>query len=173
MHLFTAQIGDKLEVKSFFADGSPCKNCDITVLDANDKEILKGKTDEKGKFTFSLPQNIEKVKIILLAEEGHIVKKTINISALTKEKKVMSKIKNMPQIVEGKDVPQKENFIETCKAMEEEVISLKSEIQALREELLSLRKDIQRFAFRDILGALGYILGIFAIIYFIKKRHAP
>ncbi|MGB9761669.1 MAG: hypothetical protein ACPLWD_04175, partial [Caldimicrobium thiodismutans] len=61
INLFITQVEDRIEGEGFFADGSPCKNCEITVFDPSEKEILKIKTDEKGRFSFSLPQKVEKV----------------------------------------------------------------------------------------------------------------
>ncbi|MGC8872615.1 MAG: hypothetical protein ACP5QC_07090 [Caldimicrobium sp.] len=172
IHLFITQVEDRIEGEGFFADGSPCKNCEITVFDPSEKEILKIKTDEKGKFSFSLPQKVEKVKVILSAGEGHIVEQTVTLKTVGKEKKVMPKIEADKKRERENNSLHDEKLKETSTGFDERFIKLEAEVKALREEILSLRKDLQKIAYRDILGALGYLLGIFAIIYFIKNRNS-
>jgi len=172
INLFITQVENRLEGEGFFADGSPCKNCEITVFDPSEKEILKIKTDEKGKFSFSLPEKVERVKIILSAGEGHIVEKTVTIKRESKEKKDISKIEADKKRERENNLLVDEKLKESFTELNSRIINLEAEVKALREEMLNLRKDMQKIAYRDILGALGYLLGIFAIIYFIKKRHA-
>ncbi len=172
INLFITQVEDRIEGEGFFADGSPCKNCEITVFDPSEKEILKIKTDEKGKFSFSLPQKVERVKIILSAGEGHIVEKTVTIKRESKEKKDISKIEADKKRESENNLLVDEKLKESFTELNSRIINLEAEVKALREEMLNLRKDMQKIAYRDIIGALGYLLGIFAIIYFIKKRHA-
>ena len=172
IHLFITQVENRIEGEGFFADGSPCKNCEITVFDPSEKEILKIKTDEKGKFSFSLPEKVERVKIILSAGEGHIVEKTVTIKRESKEKKDISKIEADKKRESENNLLVDEKLKESFTELNSRIINLEAEVKALREEMLNLRKDMQKIAYRDILGALGYLLGIFAIIYFIKKRHA-
>ncbi|MGC9017459.1 MAG: emp24/gp25L/p24 family protein [Caldimicrobium sp.] len=172
INLFITQVEDRIEGEGFFADGSPCKNCEITVFDPSEKEILKIKTDEKGKFSFSLPEKVERVKIILSAGEGHIVEKTVTIKRESKEKKVMPKIEADKKRESENNLLVDEKLKESFTELNSRIINLEAEVKALREEMLNLRKDMQKIAYRDIIGALGYLLGIFAIIYFIKKRHA-
>ncbi|MGC8966580.1 MAG: emp24/gp25L/p24 family protein [Caldimicrobium sp.] len=172
INLFITQVEDRIEGEGFFADGSPCKNCEITVFDPSEKEILKIKTDEKGKFSFSLPEKVERVKIILSAGEGHIVEKTVTIKRESKEKKDISKIEADKKRERENNLLVDEKLKESFTELNSRIINLEAEVKALREEMLNLRKDMQKIAYRDIIGALGYLLGIFAIIYFIKKRHA-
>ncbi|MGC9110008.1 MAG: emp24/gp25L/p24 family protein [Caldimicrobium sp.] len=172
INLFITQVEDRIEGEGFFADGSPCKNCEITVFDPSEKEILKIKTDEKGKFSFSLPEKVERVKIILSAGEGHIVEKTVTIKRESKEKKDISKIEADKKRESENNLLVDEKLKESFTELNSRIINLEAEVKALREEMLNLRKDMQKIAYRDIIGALGYLLGIFAIIYFIKKRHA-
>jgi nickel transport protein len=172
INLFITQVEDRIEGEGFFADGSPCKNCEITVFDPSEKEILKTKTDEKGRFSFSLPQKLEKVKVILSAGEGHIIEQTVTFKTASKEKKVMPKIEVDKKRERENNSLHDEKLKESSTGFDERIIKLEVEVKALREEILSLRKDLHKIAYRDILGALGYLLGIFAIIYFFKNRNS-
>ena len=172
INLFITQVENRLEGEGFFADGSPCKNCEITVFDPSEKEILKIKTDEKGKFSFSLPEKVERVKIILSAGEGHIVEKTVTIKRESKEKKDISKIEADKKRESENNLLVDEKLKESFTELNSRIINLEAEVKALREEMLNLRKDMQKIAYRDIIGALGYLLGIFAIIYFFKNRNS-
>ncbi len=56
---------------SKFSGGKRAKNSNVTVFDADDKILLKGKTDEKGEFSFPVPESGRGLKIVLEASMGH------------------------------------------------------------------------------------------------------
>lgn len=169
VNLFTNQLGNKLEGNAFFADGSPCRNCEIKILDSKDKEILKSKTDEKGKFSFLIPDRLSEIKIHLSAGEGHIVEKRLTLKINSKERGNFSLSQNPKELLPIKQIS-KDNH-EFYKNLEEKISNLEDEVRVLREEVFNMRKEIQKISYRDITGVIGYILGVFAIIYFIKIKN--
>ncbi|MEZ0343752.1 MAG: emp24/gp25L/p24 family protein [Caldimicrobium sp.] len=164
-------MGNRVEGEAFFADGSPCLSCEIRVLDLNGKEILKRKTDEKGKFSFSIPSGVSEIKILLSAGEGHLVEKRLTLKTNYQKKGDLLNSQTLKGPFLTKPISRDEK--EVYKNLEEKISKLEDEVKALREEVLNMRKEIQKIYYRDIIGAIGYILGIFAIIYFIKKKTNP
>jgi len=181
VNLFVTKIGKTLEVTGFFPDGSPCKNCEIKLFDKRGNLMANYKTDEEGKAKVTLPEGKSKIKVVLYAGEGHEVAKEIalekKISNLDKPKESKNFKEEAQSSKIGKDKGAKDeeklSTKEGSKDIEEKLSSLRDELSALREEVTSLRKDLQRIYFRDLLGGAGYILGLFAIIYFIKNYKKP
>jgi len=179
VNLFVTKIGKALEVTGFFPDGSPCKNCEIKLFDEKGNLMAHYKTDEEGKAKVPLPEGKSKVKVVLSAGEGHevskeiVLEKNLSNSEKSKEsKRLKEEAQSFKKDKEAKD-EEKLSAKESSKDIEEKLSSLRDEVSALREEVTSLRKDLQRIYFRDLLGGAGYILGLFAIIYFIKNYKKP
>jgi len=61
--------GKTLHVKSYFTKSSFCQNCQIEILDKNEKILFKGVTDKKGEATF--PFTTKNVYIDVVASMGH------------------------------------------------------------------------------------------------------
>lgn len=61
--------GKTLHIKSYFTKSSFCQNCQVEILDEDEKILFKGSTDEKGEASF--PFTSKKVYIDVLASIGH------------------------------------------------------------------------------------------------------
>ena len=62
--------GDTVYVDSRYHGGEKVKAGNIIVTDPQGHELVKGKTDENGEFSFTGPKKAE-LKIVLLTGEGH------------------------------------------------------------------------------------------------------
>gem|GEM_PF-543605 len=62
--------GDTVYVESKFSGGKRVKAGEIIVTDPQGNELLSGRTNENGEFSFKVPKKSE-LKIILLAGTGH------------------------------------------------------------------------------------------------------
>ena len=70
VNLFAWVEGDMVYVESKFSGGRRVNAGKITVLDSQGTELLSGTTNEKGEFSFKVPQKTE-LKIVLVAGTGH------------------------------------------------------------------------------------------------------
>ncbi|MCM8806602.1 MAG: hypothetical protein NC926_01395 [Candidatus Omnitrophica bacterium] len=155
INIFTYKEGEKIYVESYFPDGKPVKKGKIEVYNENGEKIIEGQTDENGVFSFNIPEN-KKIKIILTGDAGH---KTETFMELVKEiKKEGSNFKK-----------------ETFKSMEldkEEIKKILEEVleKKMNEFLKEYRKEREKEKFKDIVGGIGYILGIFGIYLYFRKK---
>jgi nickel transport protein len=62
--------GNQVHVEAYFSGGSKVKNARIVVMDANEQQLLEGKTDENGQFNFT-PPNRDDMTIVLIVDGGH------------------------------------------------------------------------------------------------------
>jgi nickel transport protein len=70
VNVFAWVEGDKVFVECKYPDGTKVNEGVIRVLDSAGKELLNGKTNDKGEFSFKVPK-IDDLKIVLEAGMGH------------------------------------------------------------------------------------------------------
>jgi hypothetical protein len=68
--LFAWVEGDTIHVESKFSGGKRVNAGKITVLDSDGGELLSGKTNENGEFSFKIPKKTD-LKIVIDTGEGH------------------------------------------------------------------------------------------------------
>ncbi len=70
LNVFALYEGQTLQVSSYFASGSGCRECDVTVTDTQGKVLATGRTDKNGEF--DTPLSPVAVKITVDAGSGHM-----------------------------------------------------------------------------------------------------
>lgn len=139
LNLFLNQEGNKVYVSSYFATGSFCKNCEVTIRNAEGEVLQKGKTDKNGEFIIDklAPKIFVDVKTI----EGHAAENVLNI----------------------------EETIEKKEEKIEEITSLKKEIERLKTQNKLLEEKVKTNDLIKMIFSLFIIAGIFFILKRIKK----
>jgi len=167
VNVFAYVEGDKVYSESYFNDGKKCVDSKIEVFDNQENKLLEGITDENGEFSFKTPQEEGELKIVLTASMGHRAEYTISADELGDTVGVGSV---------------KEEFEEPVSVISPEVPSFDlKEIQLLIEESLDKKlepilREIKRsqehkITPTEIIGGIGYIIGIFGIIaYFLSRK---
>jgi len=74
--IFAWVEGDTVHTQSKFSGGRTVKGCMVVVCDSAGKQLLEGKTDENGEFSFKVPQKTA-LKVVLKASMGHLAEWTI------------------------------------------------------------------------------------------------
>ncbi len=158
VNVFAYVEGGKVYTESYFSDGTPCKKSKIEVYDQSGNKILEGITDEKGNFSFPVPGKGE-IKIVLLASMGHRAETTLSAEDM------MGAEEPEPTTSEA-STPSGRNLTtdELKKAIGE----------AVREGINPLVREIQeeknRIRISDVIGGIGYIIGIWGTISLILSR---
>lgn len=148
VNIFAYKEGGEIITESYFRNGTPARDAKIEVYKREGKKILEGKTDEKGKFSFSITDEEVELKIVLLAGMGHRAETTISVEGASDKKE------------EKTTIEEEEIKLIVKKAVEEAVFPV---IKMLEEER-------RRIRFLDIVSGIGYILGISGIAFFLYKR---
>ncbi|MFN4226708.1 MAG: hypothetical protein ACK4F0_01010 [Candidatus Ratteibacteria bacterium] len=159
INIFSYKEGEKIFVEGYFADGKPCKNSQVIVYDENQKEILKGKTNEEGIFSFDIPET-SKIKVVLIADVGHKVETEMQLKEKETEKRIVKEEKKAEQ----KQIQINIDEEKIRKIVEE---SIEREINKILKEI---EKEKQKVKIQDIIGGFGYILGIFGIFLYLRNR---
>ncbi|MDI6775727.1 MAG: hypothetical protein QMD03_00555 [Syntrophales bacterium] len=181
--------------ESYFVDGTKCKNSLIEVFDERaGTRLLEGKTDENGKFSFKIPK-VTSLKLVLHASMGHQNEYTLSEDEVreamgegqrpqgarqskeTKTGKETSKSSSQPERVSTKSRGKMDREVtDIGRGMSE------SEMEALMERvidrklkpvigmLVKLRENNEKPGFTEIVGGIGYIVGLMGVAMYLKRR---
>lgn len=144
--VYAWQEGSEVHAEGYFADGSRCLECRVEVLEANTGELLlEGKTDSGGTFTFESP-GAASIRVVVHAGPGHMGE-----YVLAKE--------------DAAEAPQPPGAGEEALAEE-----ARRKIDDLTKELRRLREEARRPGLTEIVGGIGWIVGILGLIAYLKSR---
>ena len=170
----------KTEVK--FSGGRPAKNAQITVTSVLDKqELLTGTTDGKGLFSFPIPDAAKKnqynLEITVNSGDGHKNSWLLNaadyLHATEKTPRHQSESPSPSPLQAAKQVPPEQQN-STVVAIDREELSQIIE-SALDRKLGPIKRSLAKQqenkpSLQDILGGIGYILGLAGIAAYFKSQ---
>jgi len=179
--IFAWVEGDTVYTESKFSGGRKAKNAPVEVYDARGNKLLEGKTDNNGEFFFKAPRKTE-LKIVLLAGMGHKAEWTIPIEEFEgnnfeyTEKTVPREPTTTKPGKIKKSVPVFREDASTSPCLASEDIQDAVE-KALDKKLKPVIKKLNKLshdhgpAASDIIGGIGYIIGLVGIgAYFNYRR---
>ncbi|MGQ9570623.1 MAG: hypothetical protein ACUVUQ_07240 [Thermodesulfovibrionales bacterium] len=170
--------------ESYFVDGSKCKNSILEVFDEKDKtKLLEGKTDDEGKFSFKIPK-VTSLKLVLHASMGHQaefivgedeVKEAMGVKHLPKSAYVKVPSKSEGSAItktQKKETPEVSEFRGISESEIEAVVegAVDKKIQPVMRMLVKMQESSEKPRINDIIGGIGYIIGILGIIAYFKAR---
>ncbi len=163
VNIFAYVENDTVYTESYFSDGKKVKNGEVAVYDSSGNKALEGKTDKNGLFKFKTPKK-DNLKIVINASMGHKGSYTISKDefpdfAEEKKRKISKYQEFKTKEVSRVDLDQIREIVDN--SLDEKLIPLVKE----------LRRQEKKISFTEIIGGIGYIFGIFGIIfYFISRR---
>jgi len=168
VNIFTYVEGDKVYTESYFNDGKKCVDSKIEVFDNQGNILLEGLTDEEGMFSFEIPSEdvIDgDLKVVLTASMGHRAEYIIRADELRDvaeliEEKLEEPVTVLSPEVSSFDLKEIQSLIED--ALDKKLEPIMREIKKSQEDSISPT---------EIIGGIGYIVGIFGIIaYFLSRK---
>ena len=165
VYLFAWVEGDTVYTESYFRGKKKVRGGLIKVLDPSGKELLEGKTNENGEFSFKIPQKTD-LRIILDATMGHraefnlktdeIPEIAVRTDLATQNKE--SQVPFHPDV----QVDMEQIRIVMEKAIDERMKPVLRKLARLQEE--------KGPGLTDIIGGIGYIFGLMGLILYFKSR---
>ena len=171
VNIFAYVEGDRVYTESYFNDGKKCVDSKIEVFDNQGNKLLEGLTDEEGMFSFKIPPEdvIDgDLKIILTASMGHRAEYIIradelgDVSGLIEEK-IEEPVSPVSPEISSVDLKEIQSLKED---------TLDEKLKPIIREMREIRKSQEdRISPTEIIGGIGYIIGIFGIIaYFLSRK---
>ena len=167
VYLFAWVEGDTVYTDSYFSGKKKVQDGIIRVFD-KDKELLHGKTNEKGEFSFEIPGDISisGLKLVLESSMGHRGEYLLAGDELPGYKdetgQISGNIKN-----EISSSPKVSADIKEIKEMMEELLDAR--LKPISRSLAKIQED-KGPGFTETVGGIGYIFGIMGIFLYIKSR---
>lgn len=164
VNIFAYVEGDRAYTESYFSDGKKCVDSKIEVFDSQGNKLLKGLTDEEGRFSFEIPQEGD-LKIVLTASMGHRAEYSVLADELKEtagsiKEKLEEPVSVVSPEISSLDLKELQLLIED--ALDKKLEPIMREIKKSKTDKISLT---------EIIGGIGYIFGIFGIIaYFLSRK---
>ena len=162
--IFPSFQHNAIHIETYFPGGDKARQAKVLVRDHNGKVVAKGITDDKGTFSFT-PSAPGTYDIFVDAGLGHGAKTSITVGENE------SAIKG--QKTEGQKKTRESGHSSTDMGDVSHACMTRDEMKGLLAPLVSeielLRRSQERVRIRDVIGGIGYVLGIFGIIAIIRK----
>lgn len=169
VNIFAYVEGGKIYTESYFNDGKKCIDSKIEVFDDQANKLLEGLTDEEGMYSFVVPPEdvIDgDLKVVLTASMGHRAEYTIPANELgggvaeSTQEKSEEPIPTVFPEISSFDLKEIQSLIENT--LDEKLTPIMREIKKSQEDRISPT---------EIIGGIGYIIGIFGMIaYFLSRK---
>lgn len=168
VNVFAYVEGEKIYTESYFNDGKKCIDSKIEVFDNQGNKLLEGLTDKEGEFSFEVPLGDENLKIVLTASMGHRAEYSISADEIRG---------SVGLIKEENEEPVSIVFPETSSVDSKEIQlitedTLDEKLKPIMREMKEIKKSQEdRISPTEIIGGVGYIIGIFGIAaYFLSRK---
>ena len=177
VRIFAWQDGESIVTESKFSRGNPARNAEITVVETETgKNLLSGKTNTDGIFTFPLPEsNAKELKIIVDAGDGHKNNWIFHLENSVSDD--ANTTASQPEIQTSRQLPNPSPATESPESVHQTITA--SELTRIIEESLDKKlAPINRTlaenadkgpSLQDILGGIGYIIGLAGIMAYMQS----
>jgi len=171
VNIFAYVEGKKIYTESYFNDGKKCVDSKIEVFDNRENKLLEGLTDEEGMFSFEIPPEDAidgDLKVVLTASMGHRAEYIISADELGD---------TVGLVKEGLKEPVSVVFPEVSSFDLKEIQllienALDEKLELIMREMREIKKSQEdKISPTEIIGGIGYIIGIFGIVaYFLSRK---
>jgi len=169
--------GNTVLGESKFSGGKKAQNAEIIVWDMNGKELLRTRTNEKGEFSFPIPEKTA-MRIELIAGMGHKAEWTIPLEELGEVSADKSVQKEGIKTPEPGAKPESEQAAQTPATIDPgqlEAIVEKVVTKALNKKITPLTKmvaDLEQKgpSMSEVVGGIGYIFGLMGVALYFSSR---
>ncbi len=170
--IFAWVEGDRVFTESKFGGGRKAVGAKVAVFDREGTQLLEGKTDEEGAFSFKVPK-LTDLRIVLKPGPGHRAEWTITESEIRQAggQEDIEKAGGQEDI-KGAGMPEQASG---------DVSLSRNEIKELIDESLDRRltpivkmlAELQTKgpSMTEVIGGIGYIMGLMGVaLYFLSRR---
>lgn len=183
VHLFAYVSSGQIVADCRFSRARPAKHAEVVVYDAaSGRELLRGKSDEKGMARLAIPpellQNPAALRLVVHAGEGHQAEWRLGAEALRGQQAVpplASTAGDEPPAALSRSAPAQENTQPSVSTAElERAIDRALENKLAPIQSLLAAQQAENHArgpgFVEIVGGIGWIFGLFGVFAYLKSR---
>ncbi|MCF8053296.1 MAG: hypothetical protein K9L59_18835 [Desulfobacterales bacterium] len=176
VNVFAWVEGDTVYTESSFPGGRVVKEGQVAVYDDQTGEkLLEGRTDEAGKFSFKVPRQ-SALRIEMLAGMGHKNEWIVRAQEIAAAGKVGKELPDTDK-PSGSAAPENERAAAPSGSMAPaDAVEIEKTVEKVLDRKLApvvkmmAESRRQRTTFQDIVGGIGYILGLAGLGAYIHYR---
>jgi len=174
--VFAAVQGKVIAGEAYFRDGTPLRSAEVTVFDPAGTKLGETKTDAQGKFSFE-PRRRCDHRLVVDGGEGHAAQYTVRAeelpSSLPDGGAAPGPSSQSPPLAPANAPAAAPPAGAAPRPATQD--DLHGELEAIEKQLVELRRDLaardDSTRWRDVLGGIGYILGLMGVaFYFLGVR---
>jgi len=172
VNIFAWVEGDTVYVESKFPGGKPVTGGKVVVTDSQGLELLTGKTNDQGEFSFKVPKR-DALTITLIAGMGH--QADWKISAGEIQGVGVGDSAPTPAVpkVETPQTPAEQPVIATPALTAADIQqAMENALDKKLKPVIKMLADAQQTgpSMRDVFGGIGYILGLVGLAAYFQSR---
>jgi len=165
LFVFAAVRGKMIEGEVYYQGGDAARDIKMTVLGPDGTKLAEATTDQDGKFSYE-PQFLGDHRLVADAGFGHRIETTVPAAELPQDLPPFAAVASPASGTTGSDESRPQG-------PERSVAN--ADIQALAQQVTALRQDLDKWKtqlrMQDLLGGIGYILGLMGLAsYLLRKR---
>ena len=174
VNIFAYVEGDSVYTESYFNDGRKAVGSKVVVYDKAGTQLLEGTTDEEGLFAFKIPK-MEDLKIVLQASMGHRNEYELSRSELGGKEATPESPEAAGTAVgtsvraEGGTVIQ----IDMDRIAQLIDRSLERRLAPVVAAMTRIQRAQEKPGFRDVIGGIGYLVGLAGLAMYLRGRKNP
>lgn len=162
LNLFAFVEGNQISVEAYFPDGKKARNSEVQILDTQGNVLVSGLTDEQGMYLYTAPVQAA-MRIVVNAGLGHQAEYELSAEEWSGNVAIAST--QIPEATSSSSPPASNTNPDQNPAGLQRAIA--HAIKPLALEIAQLR---QRTTLADIIGGIGFIIGILGVIAYWKAR---
>ncbi|MEJ2425790.1 MAG: carboxypeptidase-like regulatory domain-containing protein [Candidatus Thiodiazotropha sp.] len=153
LKVFASVEGEQINGQVYFVGGAPASGARVQIMDEADHEVARLQPDHEGRFSYRVDRRMT-YQVVADSQDGHVARWTLQADEFSSR---------LPMAPSEHEKPQTEPTPLTAQPSPSQVpielieVSVAHQIRPLREALASYEDQIR---FRDILGGIGYIVGL-------------
>lgn len=180
VRIFAWQEGDNIVTESKFSGGRPAQNATVSVIETKTGQtLLSGTTDTDGLFSFAVPRiDSPELQIVVDGGDGHKNSWNYSLESSATQSSSAPAIAPVPESDKTNQPPLQLKSSETKEQLPASITAAElSEIidAALDKKLAPIKRTLAENSekgptLQDILGGIGYILGLAGIAAYMQAR---
>lgn len=169
--VFATVRGKTVSGEAYFRDGTPLRGARITVLDPDGKQLAETQTDSEGKFSVPLVRRCDH-RLVVDAGDGHAAESMIRAEEIPAD--LPGEKPPAPPPAAPPPAPGTQSSALPAPGRSDPasdgLAGVRAELEALQTQLVQLRRDLaareDRARWSDVLGGIGYILGLMGLAFY-------
>lgn len=170
LSVFAYVEGRSIQGEVFVGDGAAIANAKVTAFGPRAQKLAEAVTDGDGHFSLEAPFRCD-YRLVVDGGEGHLAEYSVSADELPNDLPPLAASPPKAAVGEGTTTSSHPPHEESAHGHS----SVGGELESLRKQVIELRKDLaafqQEIRFRDLLGGIGFILGLTGVAsYFLAAR---